>query len=273
MASSAERDAARGRGASPPRPPPPPPPPPEEVTAFYTLLERVATAASLSREARCAELSDRAAKQAQRLYGDKSLVVAELRVNEVRALRCLASKSTSSLEKEGLLRRAWAILLPVHALLLRRLADNMLLPGTIMEEEVTYYARSQAFTHKAADKPVPSEAVLHGMGVVIGYATLLDAVFITLAFLVELRGLTLPRVSAHSFVLTALDAIPRTATRTDRMQAETALVAIIEQRMKPQYYEPSFCDAVLRKWRSSAGHAARTWRSACRRGGKPRAKC
>ena len=42
---------------------------------------------------------------------------------------------------------------PVHALLLRRLADNTLLPGTNTEEEVTYYAGSQAFAQKAHGTP------------------------------------------------------------------------------------------------------------------------
>ena len=75
-------------------------------------------------------------------------------------------------------RRAWAILIPVRALLQRRLADNTLLPGTIKEEEVTLFARMQASIYKANNEPVPSEVVLQGSGVVPGYSTLLDAVFI-----------------------------------------------------------------------------------------------
>ena len=242
MASS-EHGVARARRA---------PRPPEEVTAFFTLVQRVVTAAALQRDARCAELSDRAAKQAQRLYGDNSLVVADMRVNEARSLRCLAYASAPSSEREALWRRAWAILVPVHTLLLRRLTDGTLLPGTSKEEETTYHARSQAFAYKAQDKPVPSEAALRGLGVVLGYKSLLDAVSNTLLLLVELQGSALPRESAHSFVLTALDTIPRTATLQGKLGSEVALVAIIEQRMTPQYFEPSFCAAMLCKWRSSA---------------------
>ena len=145
-----------------------------------------------------------------------------------------------------------SILVPVHALLLRRLDTNTLLPGTNKDEEVTYCERLQAFTSKASDKPVPSEAVLQGMGVLFGYNTLIGAVFITLALLHELRRSTLPWESAHSLVLTALDAIPQTATMRNRSQIEAALVAMIEKDMNPQRFEPSFCAAVLRKWRSSA---------------------
>ena len=244
MASSSEYGAARAPETRPPSP--------EEVAAFYALVEKTTTAGVLSRHARCAELCDRAVKQAQSLWGDNSLVVAHLRVGETAALRSMARASTSSSEQEGLRRRAWAILVPVHALLLRRLADNTLLPGTNTEEEVTYFARLQAFTYKASDEPVPSEeAALRRLGVVFGYETLLKAVFHTLNLLMVLRGSAL-RESAHSFVLTTLDAIPRTATMQTRLSGEDDLVDMMETRMKPQNFEPSFCAAVLRKWRSNA---------------------
>ena len=248
MASSSERVAARA-----PRAPhlPLPLPPPEELAAFYALVEKQVAAKVLSRDARCTELSERAARHAQRLWGN-SLVVAHLRVSEVISLRELARASTTNSEKEALWRRAWDLLVPVHALLLRRLADNTLLPGTIKEEEVTYAARSQAFYWKAMDKPVPSAADLQGVGAVLGYEALLIAVYITLALLMDLRGSGMPRESAHSIVLTALDAIPRTATMQNRSGSEAGLVAMMDLRMNPQNFEPSFCAAVLRKWRSSA---------------------
>ena len=196
--------------------------------------------------------SARAARHAEKLWGDNSLVVADLRLGEATTLRCTAGTSTSSSEEEAIMRRAWAILVPMRALLLRRLADNTLLPGTIKEEEVTYFASSQVFACKAANKPTPSEAVLQGFGVALGYTALLSAAVLTLALLAELQGFELPRKSAHSFVLTALDAIPRTATMQTRLGREEDLVAMMEMNMKPQNFEPSFCAAVLRKWRSSA---------------------
>ena len=246
MVSSLERGKARA-GA------PPPPQPQDELAAFYALVEKQTTAEVLSRDARCAELSERAARTAERLYGDNSLVVASLRVTEATSLRELALASTSSSEREALRHRAWAILAPVHALLLRRLADNTLLPGTIKEEEVAHYTRSLAFAQKAMDTSVTSEAVLRRLGVMLGYKTLMDAVCVTLALLMDLHGSALPRESAHSFVLTALDAIPRTAAIiTVRTGREACLVAMMETQMTPQNFEPSFCTAVLRKWRSSA---------------------
>ena len=249
MASSSQRGAAQATRATLP---PLPPPPPEEVAAFYVLAEKRVTASVLYRHTRAAELCERAARHAQRLWGEHSLVVAHLCVLEAGSSRGMADASTSSPEREALRRRAWAILVPVHALLLRRLADNTLLPGTIKEEEVLYCARSQAFTKKAQDITVPSEADLRRLGVVRGYTTLLDAVFTTLALLAELRGSGLPWESAQTFILTALDAIPRTATMQHKIPSEANHVAMMETRMQPQYYEPSFCAAVLRKWRSSA---------------------
>ena len=67
-------------------------------------------------------------------------MVAHLRMGEVGSLRGMARASTASSEKEALLRRTCTTLVPVHALLLRRLADNTLLPGTIKEEDLTYFA-------------------------------------------------------------------------------------------------------------------------------------
>ena len=250
MASSSERGAARASRAPPT--PPLPPPPPEEVAAFYALVERKTTAGVLSRHARCAELCDRAARHAVRLWGEHSLVVAHLRMDEAVALRNIASSSTSSSEQEALCRRAWVRLVPVHALLLRRLADNTLLPGTNKEEEVTYTARSQAFIRKAMDEAVSCEEALQGLGILLGYSTLLDAMFHTLALLIELRNFPVQRESARSFVLTALDAIPRMATMQCKMGSEAKLVAMMEKYVTPQNFEPSFCAAVLRKWRSSA---------------------
>ena len=186
------------------------------------------------------------------MWGNNSLIVADLRMGEAVALREVAFASSSTSEKEALRRRAWAILVPVHALLLRRLADNTLLPGTIKVEEVTYDARLQAFVRKAADKPPLSDAALHSLGVSFGYKTLIKVASCTLALLIELRGSGLLQESAHAFVLTALDAIPRTATTHTRMESEANLVAIMETHIKPQNFEPSFCAAVLRKWRSSA---------------------
>ena len=68
----------------------------------------------------------------------------------------------------------------------------------------------------------------------------------------ELRGSGLLWKSAHSFVLTALDAIPRTATTQTKFMSEANLVLMMETYMKPKNFEPTFCAAVLRKWRSSA---------------------
>ena len=231
----------------------PPPPPPEEVSAFFTLVVKVAAAAALSRHARCAELCHEAAKHSERLWGNNSLVVADLRVGEAIALREIARASTSLSEQEALMRNAWAILGPIHALLLRRLADNTLLPGTIKEEEVMYHARLQAFLRKAHNAFVLPKAVLRGQGVVLGY-DLVKAASITLAFLSVLQGAAPSRESAQSIVLTALDAIPRTATAQFIAANEGALVTTIETHMKPQpqNFEPSFYAAVLRKWGSSA---------------------
>ena len=113
-------------------------------------------------------------------------------------------------------------------------------------------ARAEAFAYKAMGKPVRSQAVLQGFSVVLGYSALIKAVDAALALLIDLKDLALPRESAHSFVLTALDVIPRTATMVTSLKSEMTLVAVMETHMNPQNFEPTFCAAALRKWRSSA---------------------
>ena len=54
------------------------------------------------------------------------------------------------------------------------------------------------------------------------------------------------------FVLQGLNVIPRTAgIPASVISGENHVVEIIEQDMDPQNYEPPFCAAVLRKWRSN----------------------
>ena len=68
--------------------------------------------------------------------------------------------------------------------------------------------------------------------------------------------LQLTRVPAGVFVFQVfqgLDVIPRTAGLLEQgLAAEDALVALVEEHLTPQNYEPTFCAAVLRKWRSEA---------------------
>ena len=91
--SSVERGAARA------------PPPPGQLATFYKLVDKQATAGLLCRSARLAELSVQALVQAEALFGDDSLVLADLRIGETRALTNLACKAGGA-EKQALARRA-----------------------------------------------------------------------------------------------------------------------------------------------------------------------
>lgn len=54
----------------------------DDVAAFFVTIDKRVKVGVLSREARDAELCARAAKQAQALWPDDSLIVADLRVKE-----------------------------------------------------------------------------------------------------------------------------------------------------------------------------------------------
>ena len=142
------------------------PPPPDQLAAFYKLVDKTVIAGVLSRHARCAELSAQAAKQAEALFGD-SLAVASLRVVESKSLFSPAIKASGA-EGKTLLHLSWSVLLSVSNLLLRRLADNTLLPGTVREEELDYEAHVQAVALKANNELVCPPDVLRAWGVYDG---------------------------------------------------------------------------------------------------------
>ena len=82
---------------------------------------------------------------------------------------------------------------------------------------------------------------------------LLDALLRSLNFLALPLWTTAQERIVESFVLQALDVIPRTGgIRADTAPGEAYVVSFIETRMEQQHYEPAFYAAVIRKWRSVA---------------------
>ena len=241
MASSSSQ---RGAARAPPR---------DGLVAFYKLVDKQVIASALCRHARHAELSASAAVQAEALFGgDDSLVVAHLRMHESECLTHLAAEASGA-EREALLRRSWAELLSVLPLLLRRIEANTLLPGTVREEELDYTAHEQAALNAATNTPVASPAALRAVASATGYIALLFAMFRCLNLLPLPLWPAAQKKMVESFVLQGLDIIPLTAgIPSGWVQVETSLVEPIEQRMNSEYYEPVFCTAVLRKWRSNA---------------------
>ena len=118
------------------------PPLPDQLASFYKLVDKKIVAGQLGRHARDAELSALASVLAEALFGNDSLVVADQQIGESESLHNLALLANGA-EQEALHRQAWALLFLVVALLLRRLAANTLLPGTIREEELEYIIYEQ----------------------------------------------------------------------------------------------------------------------------------
>ena len=243
LASSSSQRSAAGRAQ----------PPPDQLSAFYKLVDKTVIAGTLCRHARVVELSASAAVQAEALFGgDDSLVVANLRMCESQALTSLAIRASGA-ERAALFRRSWAVLVSVVPLLLRRMEANTLLPGTIKEEELDYYAHAQAAAGMALDEPVLSPAALRAAVTTIGYNTLLDALYRSLDLLRDPNCLAAHKKMVESFVLQGLEVIPLTAsTSTDLIAGEESLVTIVEEDVNPRNYGSAFCASVLRKWRSNA---------------------
>ena len=223
----------------------------DQLATFYKLVDKRTIAGVFCRHACYAELSARASTQAEALFGDDSLVVEHLRYNESEALVNLIA-GASAAEREALYRRSWAALVFVVNLLLRRIEANTLLPGTLRAEELDYHAHVQTMLFKATNEPPPSAVELRRWEPILGYKTLLHAVYRSL----DLLGLqiwpTVQRKVVESFVLRGLDVIPQTAgTPAHLINCEDILVVAMEN-INPRSYDPTFYAAVCRKWQSNA---------------------
>ena len=224
------------------------------TAALYEDVDRMVAAVLLKRNARAAELAERAASKAEALYAPDSLVFANLRVELVWQVLSLMAHASNA-EKDDLLRRAAAALLPVTALVQRRLIAGALLPGSVRKDELECDVHAQACLWKHQRQPVPAEAHLRRAAVSIGYEVLIKAALRCLQ-VVDIHAsaaLAPADVEAmEAFFLAALDVIPLTAAIRFDIGADIALAAHIERFMNAQHFKPAFCDAVHRKWRSDA---------------------
>ena len=229
------------------------PPPADQLASFYKLVDKKVIAGVLKRHARCAELSALASTQAEALFTDDSLVVAHLRVCESDNVAALASESSHAEEGARLRRRAWDVLLSVIRLLMRRLKAGTLLPGTIREVEIDFFAHEQAAARRAQRLPAPPSDVLRALVSPSEYNTLLLAMHRSHDSLIRPVWEQHERMKVELFVLQGLDVIPRiTGVPACWVPFECHLVAYIEEDLSPQLHGPVFCSAVLRKWRSAA---------------------
>ena len=227
------------------------PPPPDRLAVFYKLVDKKMIAGVLSRHARIVELAATAASQAEALFTHDSLVVARLRMEGSESLNSIACDASGA-EQVAFARQSWELLLSTIAILLRRLESNTLLPGTIREEELDYTVYQHAAGFKATNEPVPPLAELRIRASTMGYETVLMAMHRGLDYLPFPWWPAVQKRSVESFVFQGLDAVPRTAGVAHGIDAEDRVVAMLERRMNPRDYNPAFCAAVLRKWRSEA---------------------
>ena len=225
--------------------------PSRRLVALFALAERATTAGVLGRDAHAAELYERAALLAEALCLPDSLAVVHARHGQVIAIRNSSCGMPPGPAKDELRRRAWALLLPLHAPLLRRAAANTLLPGTVRREEVDYQIHAQAAVDKV--KRASSNALAaqgDPAGQLVGFVTLCDVMAATLNGLPDSHWPAEECASAQAFVLAAIDFYPRTAGIAQSTSSEAQMLAFVET-MHERAYDPDFQDAVLRKWRSA----------------------
>ena len=144
------------------------------------------------------------------------------------------------------------MLVSVLPLLLRRVESNTVLPGTMKEEELDYYAYEQAAVKKAKNEPVPSPTGLRVLASAMGYNTLLLAMSGSLDLLALPLWPAAQKRMVESFVLQGLDVIPQTAGIPAGWVLFEEDLVLAAQHLTPRIYGPAFCAAVLHKWRSNA---------------------
>ena len=228
------------------------PPQPDQLAVFYKLVDKRRIASVLCRSARAVELAAEAATQAEALFPGDSLVVARLRMDGSINLNNISCRASGA-EREAYARQSWALLIYAISILLRRLESNTLLPGTIREEEMDYAVHEKVTGFKAIkNKPGPPPAMLRSLASVMGYGTLVMGMFVSVELLRLPWWSAAQKRSVESFVLRGLDVIPRITGLAHTIAGEDDLVAMVERRMNPRDYDPAFCAAVLRKWRSEA---------------------
>ena len=224
------------------------------LLSFYAIVKEQVCANQMNRFARAAELSERAAAHADTLFQPDSLVSASLRVELCVSLFRVAVTSSDA-EVVALIRRVADVLLPVTALLWRRIERNTILPFTVREDEVAYYIQKDRYARENMNLPVPHDAVLR--------ASVSQRVGYDVTIVVALRCLELVRIEHRtvlrsteierfeSFVLAALDLIPLTGNLRFKCAEDTALAAHMAL-CKSESYRPAFYAAVMRKWQSAA---------------------
>ena len=228
------------------------PPPADQLAAFYKLVNKGVLAAQLCRNARALDLSLRAIEYTEALFGDDSLVVARLQMNVSTFLGALAVEASRA-EGQVLFARSTSVVLLVVNLLLRRLENNTLLPGTIREEETDFEAHGQvAISEAMRERVPPTPDAIHGLASTMGYGILLGAMFRGLDYLPSWLWSVAQKRTVRSFILQGLDVIPQTdGIPAKWIAGESSLVAAIA-KMDPHDHDPIFYASMLRKWRSDA---------------------
>lgn len=115
---------------------------------------------------------------------------------------------------------------------------------------MTYRAHTQAAKYMNMNEPVPPPMELEEMGQRVGFTVLIDSAVSALNLLPSLPWPPAQAASAQAFVLHALDVIPRTKGFRLAAVSEATLLSFI-QAMPGRQYDPSFRNAVTRKWNSS----------------------
>jgi hypothetical protein len=224
------------------------------VAAFNALADRAYSAGLTGRFAQGAELSLRAAAEAERLYGGSSVIAAELLCC---AAKCLHNRACFEGVEDPVSysRSALEALLRAIGHLAPRLSDGTLRAGACRAEEAAFWTgvvleHATRARLRLGNTPSGGAATASACG----YITAVIAATVVLNVLVVLQWperLHADQDTAQRFVQDVLAFMEAAAPSEPRMlQCEVHLAAMIEE-LPLQRVEPAFSQALFARWRGA----------------------
>lgn len=229
-----------------------PDPDADAVAAFNALADRAYSAGLTGRFAKGAELSLRAAAEAERLYGGSSVIAAELLCC---AAKCLHNRACLEGVEDPVSysRSAFEALLRATAHLTPRLSDGTLLAGACRAEEAAFWTDvvlAHATRHRLGNTPGAGPATASACGYITAIiaATVLLNVSVVLQWPERLHA---EQDGTRSFVEDVLGLMEAAAPiEPPMLQCEVHLAAMIDQ-LPLQRLEPAFSQALFARWRGA----------------------
>ena len=230
---------------------------PVDTTQLDKLCEKALTASSSGRHVLAAAFYRYAAEEALNLHGE-TFVCTYLTLRRALSLGQQAElEGVTKDEKVALFNEEWALTFGCLQLIVRRMDDNMMLPGRGTAVELAFFKRFTATRDAAFGHPPASSRELQLVGLSLGFETAIRAATRLLALCIQ------GDVEAEAFVLRVMDCMLPAArslteiTLGDELRfADTIQNALSGASIHNATFVASIRSKCLRRWCRCAGSVA-----------------